>query len=403
MRRAVVAVGVGLVLAFVPGSVTLAQVQLDDPIEDSVTDTVDKVKDTVNDAGGAIKDTVSETAGEGRTGDVEEAANGGLAGASEAVASATNGAENVGDAVSDTILWHSGDGDGGGTALPSGVDRKESAAARGQHVRRTGHRNAAASRVTSHRSAIARQVVLASAASLAYVPLVVQLTNDADGDGTYTDLERAKAPGRVPFQVMLRNAGGRTLGMRGVREVSTIDSATRSVCSLTGRWLEPGESAQCRFNSATHVRPGERVVKVVEVDVVVLDDPGAAATVTDTSVVEGPSALGLFISRALASTGVMLGLLLLIAAALAAMGSLSSWAGAHRARIRRHAYPGLSRASGPTAVRGLLSRTRLPPHPTSRFPRTRSRGYRAARSVRAPDRWQGPPRPRRVLLPSRRG
>jgi hypothetical protein len=329
----------GLIFVLAPGSAALAQVDLDDPIEDTVDTVEDTIEDTVKGKGKDREKGKGNDKGQDTTDEVDEAgetAGEVVGGASDAVGSAGGGTGDDGQSSEAIPLPSNGVAAGAGSA--KGDQKQGSDASRGQRASRAGGRSAVATRAGSPLGSPSDgrdvEVTLASAEGLVYVPLVVQLTNDANGDGTYSDREGAtEADGGVPFQVVLRNAGGRTLEVLAVREVSTTDSQTQSVCNLTGRQLEPGQTTQCRFASSAIVRPGQRVVRVVEIDVVALDDPGTSTTVTDTSVVEGPSTLGLVVRRALAGTGAMIGLLLLIAAGLAATGGISSWLGSRRSRV----------------------------------------------------------------------
>jgi hypothetical protein len=380
MSRGVSTLIVGLILVLVPGSATLAQVDLDDPIDDTVDTVEDTVEDTVKGKGKKEKGK-GDDKGQDTTDEVEEVddvddaideagetAGEVVGGASDAVGSAGGGTGDDGQSSEATPLPSNGVAAGAGSA--KGDQKQGSDANRGQRASRAAGRNAVATRAGSPLGSPSEgrdvEVTLASAEGLVYVPLVVQLTNDANGDGTYSDRERAReANGGVPLQVVLRNAGGRTLEVLAVREVSTTDSQTQSVCNLTGRQLEPGQATQCRFASSAIVRPGQMVVRVVEIDVVALDDPGTSTTVTDTSVVEGPSTLGLVVRRALAGTGAMIGLLLLIAAGLAATGGISSWLGSRRSRVAREvrADPTGARPVGKKADQSKTTNARLPPDP----------------------------------------
>jgi hypothetical protein len=166
---------------------------------------------------------------------------------------------------------------------------------------------------------------------LVYVPLLVRLTNDADGDGSYSTSEAAPMPGAdVPLQVRLENAGSNELAILAIRDAfpTSIGTGDDAAChGLAGTRLAPGESTVCRFTATEFAPPeGERVVTVLEVDVAETTDPSAVGTVTDTTVITtGGSVLGLVIRRGLdvlATTGAHIAILMVGAVGLAAAGAL---------------------------------------------------------------------------------
>jgi hypothetical protein len=162
-----------------------------------------------------------------------------------------------------------------------------------------------------------------------YVPLSVRLTNDADGDGHYSDVEAAPDPDRdVPFQVQLENVGWDELAILAIRDASPTPLRNDGGClDLAGIRLAPGQSTTCRFRVSRFApREGERIVAVFEVDAVDTSDPSSAGTVVDTTAIKTEaSVLGTFIRRgldALASTGAQILFLLAGAVGLAVAGGL---------------------------------------------------------------------------------
>jgi hypothetical protein len=209
-----------------------------------------------------------------------------------------------------------------------------------------------------------------------YVPLLVRLTNDADGDGSFSDAETAGRPDEdVPFQVQLQNVGLNELAILAVRNVSPTPNGVEEDSScrdLTGIRLSPGESTMCRFTVGGLAPPaGERVVRLFEVDAVDTTDPSATGTVVDTTVIRtGGSVLGEFVRRglnALATTGARIAVLLVGAVGLAGVGGLFVLLGNRRGQPDRAArrwdsgnprFPGASlRSRGPLDHRARGSRT----------------------------------------------
>jgi hypothetical protein len=344
MWRTALVVSIGLVAALGWASGALAQINLEDPIEvvdetqktikDTLDGTVDQVQDTVDqvqDAGGDVVGGAAANAG-GSAGSVQEA----VSGSAPQPSGGSGGSSDAGSPEAGSISG------GGGT---------EAGAIRSQRARGASGQRKSEARGGS--SAGARlQRTLASLDNLVYVPLAVRLSNDADGDGVYSEVETVEGDGPVTFQVVLANTAISELEVQRIREVSTTNGQSRAVCrQLEGQRLAPEESLSCRFTIPTSVHAGQRLVKLVEVDVIDMADPTAMSTVTDISVVEGPAegTLGLFIRRGaetLATTGARLGPLLLIAAVLASVGALLI-------RLGSRTGPLGSRVRSPSTMGGL--------------------------------------------------
>lgn len=209
--------------------------------------------------------------------------------------------------------------------------------------------------------------------ALAYVPLLVKLTNDADGDGAYSDSEAAPFAGvDVPLRLRLENAGSNELSILAIRDASPIrgEPAARTACRhLAGTMLAPGQSTTCQFVAADLAPSlGERAVAILEVDT---SDGSTAGTVTDTTVITtGESGvLGLFVRRGLdrlATTGADIGMLLTAALCLSVAGALLISRGNRQAAAAGD--PGAtSRALQARERRGRrwrIRRPRWPTHPT---------------------------------------
>jgi hypothetical protein len=326
--------GLGAMLSIVAtlGAMPQASAQIDqiDEATDALQETTDQVKEVVDQTTGGLNETV-ESAGDGANDSVGGAA-GGL---SDSVQQTTGGVTGLAGSVAGNASDAAGDAGGTSGGRPGETVTETGRLSAGTTHQARG-RDASGSRI---RSAPARapgsarmaRVLGASGegwSGAIYVPLLVRLTNDADGDGVYSDSETARRQDEdVPFQVRLENVGSNELAVLAVRGVSPTptgmeeDAACRD---LAGIRLGPGESTTCRFTVSGLAPPvGERVVRLFEVDAVDTTDPSRTGTVVDATVIRTGSVLGEFIRRgldALASTGARIIVLLAIAAVLAGIG-----------------------------------------------------------------------------------
>jgi hypothetical protein len=371
----------------------------------SLDEATDPIEEAVEEAEGTVQDTVEETveAGGAATGPAEEAVEGP---ANDINDTANDTVDTVGgttggtvDETSSTVqgTWSAtqgGAGGGGGGAASgsqgggqeNGRNSGTGPYRRGPTGPETARAGAAAETEESARMARLLLATGSPSAPAAYLPFRVELTNDADDDGSYRDTESAADPGaNVPFHVRLENAGPRELQITGIRNVTPapVGSANETVCSdLTGSRLAPGATAACGF-TVEGLAPGagERVVAVIEVDVVEAADPSVSATVTDTSVVrtDALGVLGAVARRALdalASTGGRIALLVVLAGALgvggASMLRMGQRYGTSTAAISMARAPVRGRAQRP-------SRRRPSPRPHARDDRTEGRRVGALR------------------------
>jgi hypothetical protein len=294
------------------------------PPVDDVTDTVEEtaeqveevVEETVDDGEQTIEDTIEST----------EQTTEAVTGTADPISHTVGGnAEDGTGAATDTMGQSSGGSSSPGATEPRGGGSGRSRTQGSPHG--TAGAGVASARVTR----VVSETGGASYGALVYVPLLVRLTNDADGDGSYSTSEAAPMPGAdVPLQVRLENAGSNELAILAIRDASPtpIRTGDDAACrDLAGIRLAPGESTVCRFTATEFAPPeGERVVTVLEVDVAETTDPSAVGTVTDTTVITtGGSVLGLVIRRgldALATTGAHIAILMAGAVGLAAAGVL---------------------------------------------------------------------------------
>jgi hypothetical protein len=291
--------------------------QVEETVEQTVDDTVDQVEETVDEVANTTTDSVGEVGG--TVGHTAEETSATLQGSdATAAVSGSGGSATTATGAGDT-------GDTGGSQEQSQGGARDGRAGRD----RAGPEDRAATSAGEAR--MARLVSLGVATPAVYLPLQVHLTNDADGDGSYRDAESAPEPkADVPFRVRLENLGPGELDITGVRNATPgpFGSETETVCSyLIGTRLAPGGSAACRFTAEALAPPGgQRVVAVIEVDVVETADPSTVATVTDTSVVRtgAVGVLGAVARRildSLATTGGRISLLLVLAVGLGVAGA----------------------------------------------------------------------------------
>jgi hypothetical protein len=337
MTRLVLAAAVGVValLSGMPGAG--AQLPPVDEATDPIEETVEEVGDTAGQAVEDTVDTVEQTtdAVSGTTQDASEAGGDALQGGDSATGQAGSVTGSISQTAGAAGTTTSGTSGGAGQdpqgSSSGSADRPQGRGDAGSRLHRAP--NSASQRgVSSPRIAriVADTGQEAFSGALAYVPLVVRLTNDADGDGSYSDVEASALPrGDVPFQVRLENVGPNELAIVTIRDASPtpIDPDDSAVCGdLAGIRLAPGEARACRFTVKGFAPPeGERAVTVFEVDVADTSDPSTVGTVSDTTVIRtgDGSVLGLFVRRgldALASTGARIVLLVAGAIGLAAAG-----------------------------------------------------------------------------------
>jgi hypothetical protein len=324
MARLVLGTVLGVVAAFGAMPPTAAQIDQIDEVTDSLEETTDQVGEVAGQEAEGALDTVEST------GDSVNSAVGGSSGGSagtvqETAGNVTSQGGSVTGTVSDSV------GDSGVTSGGASGDTVNGATgqSRGKGASRSRIEPAAGTGPGSVRMVRALGESGEGWSGAVYVPLIVRLTNDADGDGSFSDAETAGRPDQdVPFQVQLQNVGSNELAILAVRNASPTPNGVEEDSScrdLTGIRLSPGESTTCRFTVGGVAPPaGERVVRLFEVDAVDTTDPSTTGTVVDTTVIRtGGSVLGEFFRRglnALATTGARIAVLLVGAVGLAGVG-----------------------------------------------------------------------------------
>lgn len=286
-----------------------------EPIEETVGQVEEVVEQTVEEGTQTIEDTEQST----------EQTTGAVTGTTQVSSDTVGGTSQDGVGAATGTMGQSS----GGSSSPGATEPRGSGRSRTQG---SPHGTTGAGVTSARVARIVSETDGASYEALVYIPLLVRLANDADGDGSYSTSEVAPMPGAdVPLQIRLENAGSNELTILAIRDASPtpIGTGNEAACrTLAGMRLAPGESTVCRFTATEFAPPeGERVVTVFEVDVVETIDPSAVGTVTDTTVItSGGSVLGVFIRRGLgvlASTGAHIAILMAVAVGLAAAGAVS--------------------------------------------------------------------------------
>jgi hypothetical protein len=312
-----------------------------DALEETVEGTVETVEETV---GG----TTEAVGGAGGGGSI--VGGGGTSGGG----GGTGGVQEEAESTAGSVIGSATGSTSGAAATSGGASGEDTAGSAGtaEESQERGHAgprslrspNETAARVASAQASTraALEDLGSSFEAATYVPLLVRLTNDADGDGSYSDVEVAPVrDSDVPFQVQLENTGSSELAILAIRNASApLGQRDSAVCSdLPGVRLAPGESTTCRFTVKAFAPPqGERAVIVLEVDAADAADPSTTGTVTDPTVIrtEHGSVLGLFVRSGLdflATTGARIGILLAATLALVVAGALLITVGNRRRAV----------------------------------------------------------------------
>jgi hypothetical protein len=380
MRRGVFGGAVALMAAAAWISPSAAQTDpikdVTDPIKDAVEETADTVQQTTNNAVGAVGQTANDAGG--AAGQTANDAGGAVNDAAGAVSNAGGGG-GAGDVTDGGSLGDAGSrlvGDGGTSDGAAGsATSTDGAGARARPGPKSPGRSAGSKvdlrplALPAPRSGEEKSVFATGLAG--YLPLLVRLTNDADGDGTYTDSEAAPQPAAdVPLRIQLENTGSRELTILQVRDSSPDPMAgvDASCASLMGIQLVPGQSTTCSFTAEGLAPPDDRrLVAVLEVDAT---DQNVTGTVADTTIIAtgAASVLGQF-QQALAGTGAQIILLVGVATGLLASGMELTRLGNRRARLL------------PPPRRPWGGRMRAPEDGRVRHPRRTVRRYRRPADV----------------------
>ena len=271
------------------------QIEETDPLED-VTDEVTE----------AVEETVGTVAG--------------------STGSLTQTVDETGSSANDPV---GGSGVGGFPAPTGGAEGTSVAEGSGSAGRQanTGARGSSRHGVATRSPSERQHIPLAPSWQSPIRPLSVVKTNDADGDGAFTDTETAQSPGAaVSFRVEITNTTGQEITLIRVRDGFEEDGAKVSlpVCLLAGEQIQAGRSTTCTFTLEDYAPEEGRKVNLLTVVAVETADSSISLFGGDASVVAAPDVgvLGGVKFNPLATTGSPIGWLLRIALSLLAAGAL---------------------------------------------------------------------------------
>lgn len=123
------------------------------------------------------------------------------------------------------------------------------------------------------------------------ITVKVDKTNDANGDGTYTDAEQAATAGAaVTFKAVVTNTSNVAVRITTLTD-EWPNKVPFGICTnLIGTVLDPGESVTCTFTQAGYApAAGTSLTDTVTVTVVDVNNPGNTGTDDDTSTVTTPN------------------------------------------------------------------------------------------------------------------
>jgi hypothetical protein len=133
-------------------------------------------------------------------------------------------------------------------------------------------------------------------------PITVSVvkTNDANGDGVFTDDETGTAGGSVTFRAVITNTSAVAVVIDSIIDEWPQAEAIAVCPSLVGITLPPGASMTCEFTVAGYAPSAAAGAKVdtVSVGAHAESNPANKATASDTSTVRGIQVLGETITRA---------------------------------------------------------------------------------------------------------
>jgi uncharacterized repeat protein (TIGR01451 family) len=122
-------------------------------------------------------------------------------------------------------------------------------------------------------------------------------TNDANGDGKYSDFEEAKQEGMdVPFRLVITNTGEEPWTLTDLTdafEQTVIDLLESHCAHLAGVTLDPGDSVKCTFTLRNYSPPAEETITdTAEVCVEMVADAAVTDCDDDPSRVRSAEVLG---------------------------------------------------------------------------------------------------------------
>jgi len=126
--------------------------------------------------------------------------------------------------------------------------------------------------------------------------ITIVKTNDADGDGTFTDDETGTTGAAVPFRATITNTSSVTIVIDSLTDIWPGASAITPQCAaaVVGVVLAPGATVTCEFTVTNYVPPATAGPKTNTVTVGAHEEtnPDNTTSANDTSVVRGQEVLG---------------------------------------------------------------------------------------------------------------
>ena len=161
------------------------------------------------------------------------------------------------------------------------------------------------------------------------ISITVAKTNDANGDGVFTDDETANAGSTVTFRAVITNTSPVPVVIDSITDIWPGSAETAECAALIGTTVQPGASVTCEFTVTNYAPNAAAGAKVDTVTVKVHDasDPSNTASAADPSTVRGAapaSVLAEVVTQAppLPRTGADIDAMLAIGLALIAAGAL---------------------------------------------------------------------------------
>jgi hypothetical protein len=97
------------------------------------------------------------------------------------------------------------------------------------------------------------------------ISVLIEKTNDADEDGTFTNIEEARSEGRaVDFHLVITNTSEETVEIVSLTDsfgTTVIDLLDEECDQLDGEILDPGESVECTFRLPNYSPPARTTLE----------------------------------------------------------------------------------------------------------------------------------------------
>jgi hypothetical protein len=125
------------------------------------------------------------------------------------------------------------------------------------------------------------------------ITVAIEKTNNANGDATFSDDERAPAAGRdVPFRAVVTNTSAVPVTITALTDEFPTSAAATVCANLINTTLAAGASATCNFTLTGYSPPaGDSKINTAKVTVTEVGQPGNSASAQDNSTVRTPPAI----------------------------------------------------------------------------------------------------------------